>query len=162
MLILVDGHNLVPKIPGMSLADVDDENQLVSLLQSYCRARRNTVEVYFDRAPVGQAGKRGFGQVTAYFVRDGITADEAIMARLKALGKRARNVKVVSSDRQVQAAVRGAHAGLVTSDEFSRELQAIMEETPSIDPRNRLLGDDELAEWETLFRRGHPPVNRED
>ncbi len=82
------------------------------------------------------------------------------MARLKALGKRARNVKVVSSDRQVQAAVRGAHAGLVTSDEFSRELQAIMEETPSIDPRNRLLNDDELTEWEALFRRGHPPVDK--
>ncbi len=160
MLILIDGHNLIPKIPGMSLADLDDENQLIPLLQTYCRKRRNTVEVYFDRAPVGRAGKRGFGQVSAFFVRDGITADEAIMARLKALGKRARNVKVVSSDRQVQAAVRGAHAGLVTSDEFSRELQAIMEETPSIDPRNRLLNDDELTEWEALFRRGHPPVDK--
>ena len=162
MLILIDGHNLIPKVPGMSLADPDDENQLISLLQSYCRARRNSVEVYFDRAPLGQAGKRGHGQVTAIFVRDGITADEAIMARLKALGKRAKNVKVVSSDRQVQAAVRGAHARLVTSEEFSHELQVIMEETPSIDPRNRLLSDEELTEWETLFRRGHPPVGKKD
>ena len=161
MLTIIDGHNLIPKIPGMSLADLDDENQLIPLLQTYCRERRNTVEVYFDRAPAGKAGKRGFGQVTAYFVRDGITADEAIMARLQALRKRARNVQVVSSDRQVQAAVRGAHARLVTSEDFARELQAILAETPSLDPRNRLLSEDELSEWEALFRRGHPPTGGE-
>ena len=155
MLIIIDGHNLIPKIPGMSLADLDDENQLIPLLQTYCRKRRNTVEVYFDR-------KRGFGQVTAFFVRDGVTADEAIMARLQALGKRARNVQVVSSDRQVRAAARGAHAGLITSEAFSRELQDILNETPSLDPRSRLLSDDEVTEWEALFRRGHPPVGRED
>jgi len=160
MLILIDGHNLIPHVPGMSLADPDDENQLISLLQSYCRVRRHSIEVYFDRAPLGQDGKRGFGQVTAIFVRDGITADEAIMDRLKALGKRAKNVKVVSSDRQVQAAVRGAHAGLVTSADFSRELQTLMDETPSLDPRNRLLSDEELTKWETMFRRGHPPVEK--
>ncbi len=62
MLILIDGHNLIPKIPGMSLADLDDENQLIPLLQTYCRKRRNTVEVYFDRAPVGRAGNGALGR----------------------------------------------------------------------------------------------------
>ena len=162
MLNLIDGHNLVPNIPGMSLSDLDDENQLISLLQVYCRKRRQTVEVYFDRAPVGQAGKRGYGQVTAFFVREGITADEAIMARLRALGKRAKNAQVISSDRQVQAAVRAAHAQVVTSQDFARELQALLTETPSLDPRNRLLTTEELDEWEALFRRGHPPVGGKD
>lgn len=161
MLILIDGHNLIPKIPGMSLADLDDENQLISLLQAYCRKRRHTVEVYFDRAPAGQAGKRGYGKVTAYFVRDGITADEAIMGRLRDLRKRARNVQVISSDRQVQAAVRAAHARVVPSQDFARELQAVMNETPSLDPRNRLMSSEELDEWEAMFRRGHPPGGKE-
>lgn len=157
MLNLIDGHNLIPKIPGMSLKDLDDENQLISILQAYCRKQRQTVEVYFDRAPVGQAGKRGYGQVTAYFVREGITADEAIMARLQALGKRAKNIRVVSSDRQVQAAGRAAHAAVVPSQDFARELQTLAAETPALDPRSRLLTTEELDEWEALFHRGHPP-----
>lgn len=157
MVILIDGHNLIPHVPGLSLSDPDDEMQLVQLLQDYCRKRRKTVEVYFDRAPVGQFGERRFGQVNAVFVREGITADEAIMARLKALGRSARNAQVVSSDRQVQQAARAVHARVVTAQEFSADLQTLMTEEPSLDPRNRLLSEDELTAWETLFRRGHPP-----
>ncbi|MCB2210152.1 NYN domain-containing protein [bacterium] len=156
MLILIDGHNLIPHLPGLSLKDMDDERDLIPFLQEYCRVRRRTVEVFFDRAPVGKAGQRRMGQVTAFFVRSGITADEAIMARLAKLGKKARNVKVVSSDRQVQQAARAAHATVIASDEFAAELVALGEEQPSLDPRNRLLSESELTEWEALFRRGHP------
>jgi hypothetical protein len=158
MLILIDGHNLIPHMPGLSLKDMDDENELIPFLQGYCRVRRRTGEVYFDRAPVGKAGQRRFGQVTAVYVRAGITADEAIMARLAKLRKKARNVQVVSSDRQVQQAARAAHATVVPSEAFSAELTALGEEQPSLDPRNRLLSESELSEWEALFRRGHPPT----
>jgi uncharacterized protein len=157
MLILIDGHNLIPHLPGLSLKDMDDESELIPFLQEYCRVRRRTVEVYFDRAPAGKAGKRQMGQVTAFYVREGITADEAIMARLAKLGKKARNIQVVSSDRQVQQAARAAHATVVSSAAFSAELVALGEEQPSLDPRNRLLSEPELSEWEALFRRGHPP-----
>jgi uncharacterized protein len=157
MVILIDGHNLIPHVPGMSLTDPDDEDRLVQVLQEYCRARRRSVEVYFDRAPINQAGGRRFGQVKAVFVRDGITADEAIMARLSTLGRKARNAQVVSSDRQVQQAARAAHARVISSQEFSVDLQSLMTEEPSLDPRNRLLSEDELTAWEALFRRGHPP-----
>ncbi len=157
MVILIDGHNLIPNMPGLSLSDPDDEAQLVQVLQEYCRKRGKTLEVYFDRAPVGQAGERRFGQVKAIFVREGSTADEAIMARLRGLGRKARNAQVVSSDRQVLRAARAAHASVVTSQEFSADLQALMTEETSLDPRNRLLSEDELSEWEAFFRRGHPP-----
>ncbi|MDY6872616.1 MAG: NYN domain-containing protein [Chloroflexota bacterium] len=157
MLILIDGHNLIPHMPGLSLTDMDDESELIPFLQEYCRVRRRTVEVYFDRAPVGKAGQRQMGQVKAVFVRANITADEAIMARLAKLGKKARNVLVVSSDRQVQQAARAAHAKVVPSDDFAAELVALKEERPSLDPRNRLLSELELSEWEALFRKGHPP-----
>ncbi len=157
MPLLIDGHNLIPKIPGISLKDPDDEAQLIKLLQEYCRVRRKTVEVFFDRAPAGQAGDRQYGQVRAHFVRSGTTADEAIMARLGQLGKRARNYQVVSTDRQVQQAARAVHAAVVTSDAFAAEWQTLMEDQPALDPRNRLLSEEEMAAWERLFRRGHPP-----
>lgn len=156
MLTLIDGHNLIPKVPGINLSDPNDEDELVRLLQQYCRLRRLTVEVYFDRAPVGRAGTQQAGQVKAVYVREGVTADEAIMDRLRALGKRARNVRVVSSDRQVQQAAHGVHAAVMASEVFAQEMENLMSEEPELDPRNRLLSDDELSEWEAFFRKGHP------
>lgn len=162
MVILIDGHNLIPRIPGICLSDPDDENELIRVLQQYCRLRRRKVEVFFDRAPVGRAGTKQVGHVRAVFVQDGVTADEAIMFRLKDLGKRARNVQVVSSDRQVRQAARAAHAMVVTSEAFARELEKLVEDEPEIDPRNRLLSDHELSEWEDIFRKGHPTGGKND
>ena len=157
MSLIIDGHNLIQAVPGISLSDVDDEMQLVGLLQEYCRLKRKTIEVYFDKAAPGEAGERRFGQVKAVFVRSGVTADDAIMARLRRLGKRAKNVKVVSSDRQVQQAARAAHAQVISSSEFGAEIASLSGEAPGLDPRSRLLSPEEVADWEQLFRYGHPP-----
>ena len=53
-MLVIDGHNLVPKIPGLSLHEVDDEERLLALLQAYARAKRKKIEVFFDGAPPGQ------------------------------------------------------------------------------------------------------------
>src|SRR5512137_1181649 len=98
MPYLVDGHNLIPKIPGLNLQALDDEEQLIQLLQEYCRRERKQVEVFFDNAPPGGVRARTFGLVTARFVRQGSTADQAIRERLVRLGRLARNWTVVSSD----------------------------------------------------------------
>ena len=56
MIILVDGHNLIPKLRGFNLKAMDDEMKLVDLLQFFSRVRRTKVEVFFDGAPPGQSG----------------------------------------------------------------------------------------------------------
>ena len=157
MTLIIDGHNLIPHMPGVALSDPDDEDKLIQIIQDYCRVKRTAAEVFFDGAPTGFAGKKQFGKVRAHFVRKRITADEAIMARLKQLGKRARNVRVVSSDRQVQQAARASHAQVISSASFAADWQTIAERTPELDPRSRLLSEEELADWERLFQRGHPP-----
>ena len=156
MILIIDGHNLVPHIPGLSLEDADDESRLIGILQEYALLLREAVEGYFDLAPAARAAVRKFGRVEAHFVRSGTTADEAIIARLQQLGARAKNVQVVSSDRQVQRAARAAHARVISSGEFASESQALMDETPALNPRNRLLSEQEVDAWERLFRRGHP------
>ena len=124
MPTLIDGHNLIPKL-GLSLRSMDDEMQLVARLQEFCRAeRKKSLEVYFDGAPAGQVGTRKMGLVTAHFVRLGATADSAIRARLKTLGRAARNWTVVTSDRQVQADARGAGAAVVSSEAFAARVNA--------------------------------------
>ncbi len=159
MPYLVDGHNLIPKVPGISLRDPDDEDKLIALLQAFCQRRAKSLTVFFDRAPVGKAGKQRFGRVIAHYVRDGITADEAIMRRLQQLGNKAKNYIVVSSDRQVQQAGRAAHASVISSQAFAKELRASDDSQAGTDTRSRLLSPEEVAEWEQLFRQGHPPPN---
>jgi uncharacterized protein len=116
MPYLIDGHNLIPKVAGLSLKAMDDEIQLIELLQEFCRIRGKQVEVYFDNSPPGQPQSRLFGPVTARFIREGRTADDAIAARLKRLGRSARNWTVVSSDRAVQAGAREAQAQVLSSE----------------------------------------------
>ena len=65
MPYIIDGHNLIPKIPGINLGDIDDEVQLIKMLQDFCRLRRTRVEVYFDNAPPGEVQDKKHGQVSA-------------------------------------------------------------------------------------------------
>jgi len=156
MLLIIDGHNLVPHIPGLSLSDLEDENKLVKILQEYARLKRKSIEVYFDQAPAGQSRSEQNGLVKAVYVPREITADQAIMERLRKLKNRARNVIVVSSDRQVQKAARAAHASVISSGDFSKDWQMLLADEPELDTRSRLLSSDEVEMWEDIFRHGHP------
>lgn len=151
MPFLIDGHNLIPKL-GLSLRSADDEMQLVARLQAFCRAERKPVEVYFDGAPAGQVGTRKFGLVTAHFVRLGSTADAAIRARLKTLGRAARNWTVVTSDRQVQAEARAAGAVIVSSDTFAGQVIESMRAPAPGSAHEAGMSDAEVDDWLRLFR----------
>ena len=176
MHILVDGHNLIPKLRGLSLRAMDDEMKLVDLLQFFSRVRRTKVEVFFDGAPPGQSGTRSFGTIQAHFVRIGQTADEAIRLKLDQLGPLAREVLVITSDHRVQAEARAHKAKFLDSELFAKELMEMQppvnEPAPSapkkpvkappaqpkppgevarsgIQPK---LSPDEVAEWMALFQ----------
>jgi len=149
MPYLIDGHNLIPKL-GLHLDSVDDEMELTTILQEFCRLERKQVEVFFDGAPTPHAGTRKLGAVTAHFVRLGATADNAIRDRVKSLGKSARNWTVVSSDRQVQAEARAAQAEVISSDSFAGLLKRTRNSaTKSTDERK--LSKQEVEDWLKLF-----------
>lgn len=153
MPYLVDGHNLIPKVPGLSLTSIDDEMHLIEWLQIFCQRQQKIVEVFFDQAPPGFKANRSFGRVTAHFVRQGTTADAAIHNRLLALGKEARNYIVVSSDRQVQAFGRAAHAQVQSSEVFAREMMLPGGGGRPEPGRERTLSSEEVTEWENLFKQ---------
>jgi len=48
---IIDGHNLIPHVRGLSLADLDDEQALIELLIQFCRLKH-------DRAVVFLTGQR--------------------------------------------------------------------------------------------------------
>ncbi len=152
MPYLIDGHNLIPKIAGLSLRALDDEEMLLEKLQTFARMDRRSVEVVFDRAAPGHAGKRRFGQVTAYFVPAGTTADQKIIARLRRLGRAARNWTVVSSDHWVQNEARALHAQVITSEAFASQLRRLDQAAPSTpEDRETSLDDEEIRQWMRLF-----------
>jgi predicted RNA-binding protein with PIN domain len=149
MPYLIDGHNLIGRIPGLRLDDLDDEKALIEMLQGFCQQTGKEAEVYFDRSASGHARARVHGRVTARFVRSGETADQAISRHLKRLGNAATNWTVVSSDHEVQNAAKRARARLIDSGAFSRDLLSGSDAIGKGDDPN--ISQDEVDEWLDLF-----------
>ena len=126
--------------------------ELVAILKEFARLKRQQVEVYFDGAPIGQAGTRKLGTVRAHFVPLGQTADSAIRVRLKKMEKDAKNWIIVSSDHEVQNTARVVRAQVVTSDEFVKMLRAATNSAPKANTENKKLSAQEVDEWLKLFR----------
>jgi predicted RNA-binding protein with PIN domain len=151
MPYIVDGHNLIPKVPGLTLDDPEDELQLVKLLQEFCRVNRKKVEVYFDNAPVGGQGSRSYGGVITRFVRQGTTADQAIKKKLKRLGGEARNWTVISSDHEVRDAAKSVRAKVVTAEEFARQLANLPVSMEGETDSEVELSQEDVEEWLEFF-----------
>ncbi len=149
MNYIIDGHNLISKIPGLDLSMADDEQRLIDLLSRYCKLGGHRAEVYFDGAPMEQAGVRNYKLVRAHFVPQNQIADEAIRKRLRALGRSAKNWTLVSSDRSVQVAGREAHAQVLSAEEFAQKLIRTSDtggESLGAD-REQALSPAEVQEW---------------
>lgn len=156
MHYIIDGHNLIPHIRGLSLSDPEDEAALLELLNRFQRTRRASITVFFDRAPIGKQGVRRYGSVQAVFVPTGKTADTAIMEALARNKAAAKSITLVSSDRQVRAAGQERRATVVSSSQFAQELAAALAEIPSVSAENTPDSAAEIEEWLKLFSKARP------
>lgn len=120
--IVIDGHNLIPKVPGIRLSDPDDEDKLIRLVGEYCRLSRTRVDLFFDGAPAGSGPRSRYGLVNVHHVKAGTTADDAIIRHLRQDGANARNILVVSSDHRVKAEARALHAEVMNSEAFAQTM----------------------------------------
>lgn len=152
MPYIIDGHNLIPKIPGLSLKLIDDENVLITMLQDFCRRKRKDAEVFFDNAPPAQVRKQRYGKVTAHFISQGSTADQAIHRRLLQLAGESPNWIVVSSDRAVQSAARRVRAQLISSEAFAKQLILKDISTGSGEDFHPEPTEEEIEEWLHIFK----------
>lgn len=156
MPLLIDGHNLIPKIPGLSLSLPDDERRLIEMVQEYCRIRRKQAELYFDNAPPGTVRVQQMGLVQVKFTRAGHTADQEIKGRLKRLGRQASNWVVVTSDHSIQVEARAVRAQVITADTFARDLLAALREgsSPAGSASEAGLSPEEVEFWLRQFKEG--------
>jgi uncharacterized protein len=157
MPLLIDGHNLIGQMPGLSLADADDEAQLVMLLRRYTSAKRGRqAVVVFDRGVYGHPQQlNGYG-VTCFFARSPQDADAQIARRLRALA-RPRDWTLVTSDRQLARAAEERGVRVISSQEFAGWLLEPegQRRAPEDGKPDRHLSDAEVAEWLRIF--GEPP-----
>jgi predicted RNA-binding protein with PIN domain len=150
MPYLIDGHNLIPHVRGLSLEQLDDEQALVARLEAHFQRERKQAVVYFDRAQIGSAEqKRAFLQV--HFVRPPAIADTAILQHLKKLGGEARNWVVVSSDGNVRRGAQKAGARAMSSAAFAKLLEASSADHYS--PPTSEKETDDITGWLEIFGR---------
>lgn len=156
MPLLVDGHNLIGQVPGLSLADADDEAQLVMLLRRYSTAKRGRqVVVVFDRGVYGHPQQlNGYG-ITCHFARSPQDADAELIKRLRAL-KRPRDWTLVTSDRAIIREANDRGVRVIGSREFAQQLQAGQQRkaAPTAEEkREKPLSEAEVEEWLEFFRK---------
>lgn len=154
MTYLVDGHNLIPKVPGLNLSQLDDEQDLISQLRIYCDVKRCQMEVFFDAGKVGMVHKFNHNRLKVHFVRPPAKADDAILMRLLGAGRTARNYIVVTSDRQVQERSRRSGARIISSAMFARSLSATLQSALATHPPDNSADQvDEISYWEDQFSK---------
>jgi hypothetical protein len=150
---IIDGHNLIPKVPGIRLQDIEDENRLIEMVNEYCRLSRCQVELFFDGAPLPSQPGRKTGLVHPHFVRKGFSADDAIIEFARKHQNPNNMVTVVSSDHRVTAAAKQAGCEVMTSETFAAEMQRVFSSPRAIQElREKQLTDSEVASWLEEFQ----------
>lgn len=160
MPLLVDGHNLIGQIPGISLAAADDEAQLVMLLRGYAmRKRGRQVVVVFDRGVYGHPQVLdGYG-VTCYFAKSPQDADAQLINRLKRIN-RPGEWRLVTSDQRVAGVARERGVQVIDSREFAARLSA--PQARAAEKRDMPLSEADVEEWLRLFGERSPAEVEED
>lgn len=149
MAILIDGHNLIGKMPGLSLDDPNDEEKLLTRLRAYRARTGKRLVVYFDAGAAYQSpARQSKGGITVRWAGSGRQADGLMMRDVRR-HRNPRELTVVTSDRAIQHVARQEGARVIDSATFSAELSR----SPITDSRgnDHPLSGEEVEEWLALF-----------
>lgn len=159
MHYLIDGHNLIAKIPDIQLSDPDDEQQLIMRLRRWLAAKpRRRATVYFDGGlPGGPAPHLSSPALNVVFASAGRDADGLLIRRIR----RAQNpaeYTLVTSDRAVVSVAERRQMPIVDSSTFASLLaeEATQRSGAAPQPEEKeepRLGADEVAAWLELFSK---------
>jgi predicted RNA-binding protein with PIN domain len=149
MPILIDGHNLVGRLPSLSLEDPDDEMQLVGMLMSYQARTGKAITVVFDPGGAHSlAQTRTRGRVKIVFAPHGGSADRIIKQRVQQ-SRNASEWLVVTSDRELVDIVARQGARVRSAEAFAAELGAPRDVSPGL--REAPPSPDDVEAWLAEF-----------
>lgn len=155
MPYLIDGHNLIARLPDISLDDPNDEARLVNKLRSFVAGGGKKCTVVFDGGiPGGQSTLSNNSVKVTFAAAEHSNADVIIKRRIQ----RTRDAKfwtVVTSDRDVLNFARRHGLKCMSSGDFARLLLpaeshggGASDPGEEIDPK---VPDDELDDWLNLL-----------
>jgi len=152
MPVIIDGHNLIGKMSGISLADPHDEEKLIDSLARHLHFRNQKVTVVFDKAAAGDIGPRYYiGRILVIFAPPESSADAIIIDMIKE-DPNPKGLTVISSDNEIRRCARSRRARVMTAEEFARKLE-------SPDSRRRPYSKNEdkdefdVEDWLQYFKR---------
>lgn len=151
MPYLIDGHNLIGQLPDLSLDDPHDEAKLVERLKGAMARRRQRCTVVFDGGlPGGPSRDLSSYSVQVVFAHGGTTADAIILERIRETRDRG-SLTIVSADREIMAAARRRRMRVIAPQAFAAMLDAPVPAESDEALPDRLLSQDEVADWLRLF-----------
>lgn len=152
MPYLIDGHNLIARLPDIDLADPDDEAKLVIKLRGFAAKHGKKCTVIFDGGIPGGYSTMSNKSVRVIFASAFHTnADNILRQRIRKIPD-AQNWTIISSDNEVLDFARRHKMRAKTSSEFVQQLQR----KPRIqDTRGESthvqVSKDEIDEWLDIF-----------
>jgi hypothetical protein len=146
---LIDGHNLIGRIPDLSLSDPNDEAKLVDRLRRYMARKGQRCTVIFDRGlPGGPSRDLSTPSVKVVFAHGGTTADAIILERIR----EARNpggLIIISADQEIIKAAERRKVRVIRPGDFAAALDDLG--VPDERDPNPHLTADEIEAWLRLF-----------
>ena len=156
MQYLIDGHNLIGKMPDISLSDPDDEIQLILRLRSWTAvSAKRKVTVYFDGGiPGGRDVNLSSSQVAVIFANTGKTADSYLIGHIQRV-KNPSEYLLISSDQEIIKAATKCKMKHMRSEKFVEYMDEQWQDylpAPTVtEDDDRQLSDAEVNEWLNIF-----------
>jgi predicted RNA-binding protein with PIN domain len=149
MAILIDGHNLIGKMPDLRLDDPADEAKLLVRLRAYRAHTGKHLVVYFDPGITYQSpAHRSEGGISIRQAGTGQQADDLMMRDISRHHNPS-ELTVVTSDHAIQQVARQHGARVVDSATFAAELSRPPEKDDV--SKTRPLSEEEIEEWLAIF-----------
>ncbi|GAB4272397.1 MAG: NYN domain-containing protein [Deferrisomatales bacterium] len=151
-MLLIDGHNLIGRTPGLSLArEEEGRERVLRRIAARKGSGGRPVVVVFDGPRPGGAREERFGGVRVVFAPASRTADGEILRRLRAGNPRA--ATVVTSDRKLADRAASLGAEVWSCERFWASLTK--EKTrPRSPPDKPRPSREDVETWLRLFREG--------
>lgn len=154
MPYLIDGHNLIGKLPDIDLLDPNDEAKLVQKLISFHARTQKQCVVVFDAGLPGGTSRMSRKGVKVLFASHASNADEVMMARIRK-EPNPKKWTIVSSDNRVLELALSRKMSVLKSSEFAEMMVVKPTPKPDISEATDVhLSPQEVDEWMRLFGDG--------
>ncbi len=152
MPYLIDGHNLIARLPDIQLDDPDDEAKLVIKLRGFVAKNKKKCTVVFDGGIPGGYSKMSNKAVKVIFASAfRSNADNLIKERIKNIPDPG-NWTIVSSDNEVLNFARSYKMKAETSSQFVQTLKRKPRVQDNRDESTHVqVSKDEVEEWLDIF-----------